>query len=473
VVEPRVELIPKHRSYKLGKEAVALSAEAGLVLDDWEAHCLRHALAQRNKRWIAPEVAIVVPRQNGKGAIIEARELAGLFLLRESLIIHSSHQFDTSLEAFFRLEALIDDTPRLKKQVARVTRSHGEEGITLRNGSRIRFRTRTKGGGRGFSCDCLILDEAMFLPEFSYGALLPTLSARPNPQVWYTGSAVDQLVHDHGVVLSRIREHAISGSERLAYFEWSLDRDNPDVVDDALASDEAAWALANPALGIRIAPEQVALERRSLDPRTFAVERLGVGDWPPTSTTSLVDMERWDTLADLRSKIEGDVVFAFDVRPDRSASAIAAAGKRSDGRTHIEIVDRRRSTRWVIDRLAELRQRHGSARVVCDAASPAASLLPELEDGVIEVLTISGRELADACGMFHDAIEAGTLRHLNTPELLAALRGASKRSLGDAWAWSRKNSAVDICPLVAATMAHWAVNARKPDPPLLPLVGSV
>ena len=52
-------------------------------------------------------------------------------------------------------------------------------------------------GSRG---DCLILDEAMFLPEFGYGALLPTLSAWTNPQVWYTGSAVDQFVHDDGVV---------------------------------------------------------------------------------------------------------------------------------------------------------------------------------------------------------------------------------------------------------------------------------
>ena len=31
--------------------------------------------------WSAFEVGVNVPRQNGKGGIIEARELAGLFLL--------------------------------------------------------------------------------------------------------------------------------------------------------------------------------------------------------------------------------------------------------------------------------------------------------------------------------------------------------------------------------------------------------
>jgi hypothetical protein len=42
---------------------------------------------------------------------------------------------------------------------------------------------------------------------------------------------------------------------------------------------------------------------------------------------------------------------------------------------------------------------------------------------------------------------------LGTPELKAALKGASKRSLGDSWAWARKSSAVDISPLVAVTLA--------------------
>ena len=116
---------------------------------------------------------------------IEARELAGLFLLGERLIIHSAHQFDTSLEAFRRLETLIEGSDELSRRVKKATHSHGEEGIELLNGQRIRFRTRTKGGGRGFTGDCLILDEAMVLSEAFYGALLPTLSARSmtaNPQ---------------------------------------------------------------------------------------------------------------------------------------------------------------------------------------------------------------------------------------------------------------------------------------------------
>jgi phage terminase large subunit-like protein len=65
-----------------GREAVELAASAGLVLDEWQAFVLERALGVReNGKWAAFEVGLVVPRQNGKGGLLEARELAGLFVL--------------------------------------------------------------------------------------------------------------------------------------------------------------------------------------------------------------------------------------------------------------------------------------------------------------------------------------------------------------------------------------------------------
>jgi hypothetical protein len=70
---------------------------------------------------------------------------------------------------------------------------------------------------------------------------------------------------------------------------------------------------------------------------------------------------------------------------------------------------------------------------------------------------VSAQEHAKACGTFFDACEQQTLRHLGSSELTAAVKGAAKRPLGDAWAWSRKASSVDISPLVAVTLALWGV----------------
>jgi len=435
---------------------------AGMELDPWEEFVLVQALGEReDQRWAAFEVGLVAPRQNGKNEILIARELAGLFLLGERLIIHSAHQFDTSLEAFHRLLRFIEETPDFDRRVKRVSRSHGEEGIELHSGQRVRFRTRTKGGGRGFTSDCLILDEAMEISEMAHGALLPTLSARPNPQVWLTGSAVDQWVQQNGVVLARIRERGLKGDDpSLAYFEWSIDCENPEKVGNR-AEDPQEWAQANPGLGIRISAEHIEHERHSMDPRTFAVERLGVGDWPAIDGGGgVIDQEVWGGIADRHAKPGDPVCFAFDVNPDRSFASIGVSGL--DGETiPAEVVAHRRGTGWVAARIEELVAKHDTDEVICDGVGPAASLVTEIENRGIEVKTVTAKEHAQAAGAFFDACEQGTLRHLNQPELNAAIKGAVKRPLGDAWAWSRKSSSVDISPLVACTLAHWSVAENQ------------
>lgn len=452
-----------------GVEALELAESVGLVADEWQRTVIMNGCALRGDgRWAAFEVAGNVPRQNGKGGLLEVRELAGLFLWEDRLLIHSAHQFDTSLEAFRRLLFYVESSDELRVRVKRVSRSHGEEGIELLDGSRIRFRTRTKGGGRGFSCDCLMLDEAMVLPEASHGALLPTLSARANPQVWYMGSAVDQLVHDEGVVFARVRERGLRGDDpRLAYFEWSASGDwkTPDEVEETEAADPQLVAQANPGLGIRILLEHVESERRAMDARTFAVERLGIGDWPDTDrrTPSVIDLEQWKALEDRESRMLDPICIAFDVSPARSSAAIVAAGLREDGRGHVEVIERRPGTGWVVERLAELEREHEPAVIVCDAASPAGSLLDELEAKHVDVETTSATDFARACAVFFDAVADGKLRHLGTSELRAAIKGAKKRKLGEAWAWSRGGSTVDITPLVAGSLAVWAAMREQPS----------
>lgn len=90
---PRVHSVPKYASTS-GDEAIELCAMAGLHLDEWQQLVLRDSLGETvDGKWAAFEVALVVPRQNGKGSLLEARELAGLFLLEEELILHSAHEF--------------------------------------------------------------------------------------------------------------------------------------------------------------------------------------------------------------------------------------------------------------------------------------------------------------------------------------------------------------------------------------------
>jgi hypothetical protein len=54
-----------------------------------------------------------------------------------------------------------------------------------------------------------------------------------------------------------------------------------------------------------------------------------------------------------------------------------------------------------------------------------------------------------------------TLRHRGRPELDAAVAGAEQRIVSDSWLWSRKNSSVDISPLVAVTLAAAQAPKRR------------
>ncbi len=295
---PRLEWIPPAGALSdAGKRAVDLCGEiAGLVLDDWQQYVLDQGLRRRSDgRWSAFEVCLIVSRQNGKGAILEARELAGLFLDDrdgfgdERLILHSAHEFKTASEAFRRILMLIQDHPLLSRQVKQVYLQRGAESIELRNGKRLRFVARSSGSGRGFSGDLIILDEAQQLGDEAMEALLPTLSARPNPQVMYTATAGNP----DSIQLGRVRARGVAGGDpSLAFFEWSAeDGDDP-------ASLET-WVKANPGLGIRISADYVGRERATLSPEGFARERLSIGDYPVDGAGEwdVVGRDAWSSCA--------------------------------------------------------------------------------------------------------------------------------------------------------------------------------
>jgi phage terminase large subunit-like protein len=467
---PRLTTVPDGFLSSSGQEAVELAALAGLQLDPWQQLVLDQGLGEREDgSWSAFEVAVIVARQNGKGAIIEARELAGLFLLGERLILHSAHEFKTSIVAFKRIESLISNCDHLRKRVARVRRTTGEEAIELRTGQVLRFLARSGGSGRGFTGDCNVLDEAMILGDDAMSALMPTMSAVRNPQIWYLGSAG---IGPPSVQLARLRRRAekaqVSGvpDPSLAFFEWSIDAHLPECREGCTAHDDPgaveSWAKANPALGIRITAEHVARERLSMGAAGFAQERLSVGDYPSDdiATWEVVSKGAWEALAAPAAPMADPVAFAVDMTPERSASAIAVAGVRPDGRMQVEIVDHRSGTGWVGPRIRELIEKWRPCAVVIDAAGPAGSLITALEADGIEIVSPTGRQVAQACGQFYDAVVEDQLRHPDAATLNAALAGAKQRSLGDAWAWARKATSVDLSPLVAATNALWGHATR-------------
>jgi hypothetical protein len=447
---PRILVAPESVSSS-GAEAVELARQAGLVLDPWQAYVLEVGLGERaDGKWSAFETAVIVSRQQGKGAIFEALALAKLVLFESELFIYSSHEFKTSREAFRRIGALIDSTPELSSRVLRTVKNPSEFGYDFRQGQRLRFFARSGGSGRGWSADDLFFDEAFKLGGEAMAALLPTLSTRPNPQVWYASSAAlsssDQL---HAL---RRRALAEGDHGRLAYLEWSAP-------EDADVHDRDAWALACPALGYRLTEEFIESEVEAMPEAEFRRERLSIPD-SPESASGGIDALAWSASADPHSRAVDPVCFALEVGDDREWSCISVGGKRADGLWHGAVVDYRRGTEWIVDRVAELWRKWSPAALVVDPSSPAGSFIPLLEARGVVVTKVTVRDVAAACGWFYDIVRQGDFRHRDDPALNVAVRAATRRTTGDLWRFERRSS-TDISPLLSVVLALSAASRER------------
>lgn len=479
--EPRVCKYPPY-VYSSGGDAVDLADLAGLRLDPWQQLVLKHALGERGDgKWAAFEVAVVVARQNGKGAILEARELAGLFLFGERLILHSAHEYRTAMEAFLRVRALIDGCYDLRRKVKRVVNTNGEEGIELNTGERLRFIARSKGAGRGFSADTLIWDEAYALTEEQVEAQMPVLSARPNGQIWYTSSPPLDAVT--GAQLFRVRRRALDGEAKtLAYFDWGAEGclDNLEALD---LDDRAMWRATNPAYEMRITEEAIQRERAAMSDAGFARERLSI--WPPDLTKGfrVIPETDWTAALDEQSRIHGTRAFGISAAWDRTSASIGVAGKRTDGLKHVELVDSRPGTGWVVDRAIRLNQKWKPCAWVVDPGSPAGSLILPLREAGIQVLEVNLGDVARAYGLIYDGIsgkpyqndddedvDPRNVRHIGQAELTSAVAGATNRTVGDGHAWDLRGAAVDITSLDSVTKALLGFEMKGSTPSTEPMV---
>jgi phage terminase large subunit-like protein len=429
-----------------------------LLPDEWQQIVLDDWLAVKRGKWASLTCGLSVPRQNGKNALIEVRELFGM-VGRGERILHTAHEVKTARKAFKRLQHFFgtrpDDPaakfPELNALVAEVRNVNGQEAIFLKNGGSVEVVARSKNSGRGFTVDVLVMDEAQEMSDDDLEALMPTTSAAPlaNPQWIFTGTPPGPKAN--GEAFTRVRSEALDGkSVRLCWHEWSAPA-------DADLDAHSVWRDVNPALVTgRLQMSVVAGERSRFSDDGFARERLGM--WAGASSNVVIDPESWASAADAASMAVDRLALAVDVSPDRSMASVGIAGQRADGRWHVELDEQRRGMGWIAAWVKARCERNAIRAVVIDGASPAASLIDELSRDGVRVTTTGARDMAAACGTFYDGVMDSWLLHTDQPQVNFALSVARKRPIGDAWGWNRKNTDSDITPLVAVTLALWGAQ---------------
>ena len=425
---------------------------------------------------------------------LKQRSLGKLFVLKRKLVVWSAHEFDTSSRALDDLEALIDGSDELRRQVQITARGNvAKRGAVPEirllpkfGGAKLVFKTRTAGGGAGLTGDDLFIDEAWAAQAGQMGVIMPIMLARPLSQIDFCSSACRP---ESAYLWELVQRGRAGGGPRMLYAEWCA----PPAAEVCDAGEvcqhgrEAAGCgcdkpevivLAHPAVTRgRIELQKVADLRRTMPVDEFPREIMGWHDEPVQGVAPWT-REQWFGCEDPASKIVGRPAIAFDVRPDLSGAVVAAGGQRSDGRGHGELVPCKlggsvfvgAGTAWLLDRVVEVYDRNDACVLVVDPSGPAGAFEKELlseERGFVKappdepvpvgkrrLHLVTAREYAQACGALTSDVKNDQWRHLGQAPLNDSADGVRKKALVDAFKWDRADSTADIGPTVAVTLAR-------------------
>ncbi len=473
------------------------------TLDDWQLWSLTEGLGVKSdRRWSATTCCEILPRQNGKGTILEVRELAGLFVLGEKEVTHTAHLFSTGIKHFKRCVEIVENNNDLMKWVKKpggIIRSHGFEAIVLKSKPTLifgpantqvtksyermlQFIARNDRQGRGFTGNCLVFDESMFLTAEQIGAARPALRAVANHQIWIMGSAGTKDSVEEARYYERILRGdnqifgAMWGGVKLHKPECPRDRQHGRETNDFVVNctlhddrdDPKVWARSNPAMGIRVEQDTFEQEITDLDFTEFNREILNVGEWPEHGEHwSIVDKDQWEFLTLSSLGTVPPIVVAVDVDEDSRTAAICAAWMSGDNKRIVVYNPQgcvQEGTDWVIPKLTALYKGEWKvAKIVVPKDGPAAGLGDSIELKFRDrVIRPGPSDQAAALAFFTQQVNANVIGHASRAKngaMYEALGTAEVRIVGDAGKTvKRKDATVPVSPASTAILSAWAFN---------------
>ena len=485
---PLRELTP---DTSIGFEVIEFAAEVlRIELMPWQRWLLIHALEVIDEedgwRLRFRNVQIIVARQNGKTTLGSVVALFFLYQLEVGLVLGTAQDVSNAEDTWQMCVEIAQTNTDLAEAIKHVWYTNGSKRLQLQGGRDYRVRASNRKAGRGKSADIVLMDELREHQTWdAWAALSKTGIARKNSLLLCMSNAGDgtsvvlrhfrlkahsRLGDPDGIVAalgdSETPADETADSSALGLFEWSADPNSD-------PGDIEQWAQANPALGytIELAALQDAYANDPID--VFKTECLC--QWITSTVTPPFPIDSWDSGKDEKSKIDkkSPLWWGVDISADRTRASIAVCGKRKDGDWHVELVEYRSGTGWLIKWLQNTAPNYKGMKIALQSrGAPIASMTDIIAaiDGV-EVIECAGKDVAGWCGRLWDAvassaddeIDAVPVHHISQPALDLAANIAATRPLGDgAWTWDRNKSLEDISPLVAVTMAFGAATEAEP-----------
>lgn len=398
------------------------------------------------------EVIATIPRQNAKTWTVLCWELDRCLQWGvKQRVVYTAQTGNDARKKMLEEQVPEIEASELAVTIAGVRRKNGGEGVDFRNGSMIDVLASSASAGHGRTLHLAVIDEAFSdTDDRREGSMLPAMTTVIDAQILIMST----MGTDASTYLNRKidagRDMVLSGRDdsEIAYFEWSADP-------GADIDDPAVWQGCMPAWGYTVHERTIKHARSTMKEGEF---RRAYLNQRTSADERVIPQDLWYQVCGDYKPSEHDFVVAIDANPERTHSAIAVADR--DGRC--ELRHHYDGTNRLVERAAEIAKRW-NARIAYDPAGPAGVFGDDLKREGLEVVEVTGRDMAHACSFLFDGVVDGRLRIRSHDSLNAAVAAANKRVSGDAWVWARRDADADLSPLVALTLAAFEA-AREIDP---------
>lgn len=407
-------------------------------------------------------VIIVVLRRAGKTTISRAKLMHRALTTEDAQMIYTAQN---RLKALARLRkdfhTPIKRSP-MQQFMDKPRWRGGEEALRWKNGAELAIDAVSKSSGHGETSTEGHIDEAYAHADgMLEGGIAPAMMTVIGSQLWIlsaAGHAGSNYLRDK-VELGRALVDS-KAQTRTCYIEYSA----PDDWDPA---DPESVLNTHPGVGHTLNIDRImSLRVNSKDMAEW--ERAWLGWWPKAKTPpKVIPTAAWENCyrGDGRPWT-GTLGWAIDTSPDRETTSISYAAKSTDpkARCYAELLEERLGTAGTVERLVQLRSKHGGNMVAMDGNGAAKSMKKELEDEGFEVVLLSGPQRVDACGGLYDDLLEGKIRIPNDPVLNKSMGNAVKQMVGGAaFIWSRGRALGDISGFYSLTFARWLLLEKVPE----------
>lgn len=436
-----------------------LSAALGWPPMPWQRQVADVALEiePSTGEWAYGTVVIVVPRQAGKTTLIHSASTHRAITGEDRGVWYTAQTRQDARDNWLQAVKRLRRSPL--KSLIKVRESNGSEGVTFPTGSEYRVFAPGEDALHGKATHMVTVDEGWAFDDTRgdelLQAIIPTFTTVPG-QLWIPSAAgTGRSTWLQGLVDTGRMMVEAGRTDTVAFFYWGI-------ADDIDPTDLGAVALAHPGYGYTLRPAGLIQAASTMKPGEFA--RAYGSRWTGAGER-VIPALLWLSAAAPSVPLPARFAIAFDVALDDHDAAVAIAWRDPDtGRAHVELADVRDGASWAVGRLAQLVDDHDPAALAFDHFGPAIAHGAALARAGVEATGLTTDQYVTACATFLSELVAGTLTYTPHPALDAAVEAATRRPVGDRWAWGRRTSTSTIAPLVAATIAVWAFDNAPPAP---------